>query len=89
MFQWTLWCIQQPELVSISQINCGSDLHAGQEIIVRTRHGTMFWFKIGNAVPQGNILSPCLFNLHAEYMQNARLAEYKLEPRCPEKYQQL
>ena len=51
-------------------------LYAGQEIIVRTRHGTMFWFKIGNAVWQGSILSPYLFNLHAEYMQNARLADY-------------
>ena len=52
------------------------NLYAGQEVIVRTRHGTMFWFKIGNAVRQGSILSPYLFNLHAEYMQNARLAEY-------------
>ena len=51
-------------------------LYAGQEAIVRTRHGTMDWFQIGKGVHQGNILSPCLFNLHAEYiMQNGGLDE--------------
>ena len=50
------------------------NLYVGQEAIVTTRHGAMDWFKIGKAVCQGYILSPCLFNLHAEYiMQNARL----------------
>ena len=50
------------------------NLYAGQEAIVRTRHKTMDWFKIGKAVRQGCILSLCLFNLHAEYiMQNAGL----------------
>ena len=44
--------------------------------LVRTRHGTMDWFQIGKGVCQGCILSPCLFNLHAEYiMPNARLDE--------------
>jgi len=43
-------------------------LYAGQEAIIRTRHGTMDWFQIGKGVHQGNILSPCLFNLHAEYI---------------------
>ena len=51
-------------------------LYAGQEATVRTRHGTMDWFQIGKGVHQGCILSPCLFNLYAEYiMQNARLDE--------------
>ena len=52
------------------------NLYAGQEATVRTRHGTTDWFQIGNGVRQGYILSPCLFNLYAEYiMQNARLDE--------------
>ena len=44
------------------------NLYAGQEATVRNRHGTMDWFKIKKAVRQGCILSPCLFNLHAEYI---------------------
>ena len=52
------------------------NLHADQEGRVRNGHGTMDWFKIGKGVHQGYILSPCLFNLYAEYiMQNARLDE--------------
>ena len=51
-------------------------LYAGQEATVRTRHGTMDWFKIGKGVHQGCILSPCLFNFYAEYVrQNAGLDE--------------
>ena len=51
------------------------NLYAGQEATVRTRHGTTDWFQIGKGVYQG-ILSPCLFNLYAEYiMQSARLDE--------------
>ena len=51
-------------------------LYAYQEATVRTRHGTVNWLQIGKGVQQGFILSPCLFNLHAEYiMQNARLDE--------------
>ena len=50
------------------------NLHAGQEATVRTRHGTTDWFKIGKGVPQGCILSSCLFNLYIEYIrQNASL----------------
>ena len=50
--------------------------YAGQEATVRTRCGTTDWFKIGKGVQQGWILSPCLFNLYAEYiMQNTRLDE--------------
>ena len=44
------------------------NLFAGQETTVRTRHGTTDWFKIGKGVPQGCILSPCLFNFYAEYI---------------------
>ena len=52
------------------------NLYAGQEATVRTRHGTMDWFRIGKGVHQGYILSSCLFNLYAEYiMQNAGLDE--------------
>ena len=54
------------------------NLYAGQEATVRTGHGTADWFQIGKGVPQGCILSPCLFNLYAEYiMWNARLDEVK------------
>ena len=52
------------------------NLYAGQEATVRTGHGTTDWFQIGKGVHQGCILSPCLFNLHAEYiMRNAGLEE--------------
>ena len=51
-------------------------LYAGQKATVRTTHGPMDLFQIGNRVRQGCILSPCLFNLYAEYtMQNAVLDE--------------
>ena len=51
-------------------------LVCGQEATVRTKHGTMDWFKIGKGVCQGCILSRCLLNLYAEYiMQNAGLDE--------------
>ena len=50
------------------------NLYAGQEATVRTGHGTADWFQIGKGVRQGCILSPCLFNLYAEYiMRNAGL----------------
>ena len=44
------------------------NLYAGQETTVRTGHGTTDWFQIGKGVHQGCILSPCLFNLYAEYI---------------------
>ena len=51
-------------------------MYAGQEAIVRTGHGTTEWFQIGKGVHQGCILSPCLFNLYAEYiMRKAGLDE--------------
>ena len=52
------------------------NLHAGQEATVRTGHGTTDWFQIGKGVRRGCILSPCLFNLYAEYiMRNTGLEE--------------
>ena len=52
------------------------NLYAGQEATDRIGHGTTDWFQIGKGVSQGCILSPCLFNLHAEYlMRNAGLEE--------------
>ena len=54
------------------------NLYAGQEVTVRTGHGKTDVFQIGKGVCQGCILSPCLFNLYAEYiMRNARLDEAK------------
>ena len=56
------------------------NLYIGQEAIVRTGHGTTDWFQIGKGVPQGCILSPCLFNLYAEYiMRNAGLDEAQVK----------
>ena len=52
------------------------NLYAGQEATVKTGHGTTDWFQIGKGVRQGCVLSPCLFNLYAEYiLRNARLEE--------------
>ena len=58
------------------------NLYAGQEVTVRARHGTKAWFQIWKEVRQGCVLSPCLFNLYAEYiMRNAGLRKHKLESR--------
>ena len=52
------------------------NLYAGQEATVRTGHGTTDWFQIGKGLCQGCLLSPCLFNLYAEYIiRNAGLNE--------------
>ena len=56
----------------------------GQEATVRTGHGITDWFQIGKGVRQGCLLSPCLFNLYAEYiMRNAGLEKHKLQSRLP------
>ena len=56
------------------------NLYADQEATVRTVHGTTDWFQIAKGVYQGYILSPCLFNLHAEYiMRNTGLEEAQAE----------
>ena len=73
-----LWKILQEMEIS-DHLTCPlRNAHAGQEATVRTRHGTTDWFKIGKGIHQGCMLSPCLFNLYAEYiMQNAGLDEAK------------
>ena len=57
------------------------NLYAGQEATVRTGHGTTDWFQIGKGVHQGCILSPCLFNLNAEYIEMLGWRKHKLESR--------
>ena len=60
------------------------NVYAGQEATIRTGRGTTDWFQIGKGVRQGCILSPCLFNLYAEYiMRNAGWRKPKLESRLP------
>ena len=60
------------------------NLYAGQEATVRTGHGTTDWFQRGKGVRQGCILSPCSFNLYAEYiMRNAGLEEAQAGIRLP------
>ena len=57
------------------------NLYTGQEATVRTGHGTTDWFQIGKGVRQGCILSPCLFNLYAEYiMKNRRSRQPQRKP---------
>ena len=71
-----MWKILKEVGISGHLICLLRNLYAGQEAIVRTGHGTTDWFQIGKAVHHSCILSPCLFNLYAEYiMQNARLDE--------------
>ena len=65
-----VYCLFPPDHLTCLLRN----LYEGQEATVRTGHGTIDWFKIGKGVQQGCVLSPCLFNLYAEYiMWNARL----------------
>ena len=69
-----LWKILQETGIPDHLICLPRNLDAGQEATVRTGHGTTDWFQVGKGVCQGCILSPCLFNLYAEYiMQYARL----------------
>ena len=71
-----LWKILQEMGIPDHLICLLRNLYAGKEEIVRTGYGTTDWFQIGKGVSQGCILSPCLFNLYAEYiMQNAGLDE--------------
>ena len=75
-----LWKILK-EIGILDHLTCLlRNLYAGQEPIFRSEHGTTDWFQIGKGVHQGCILSPCLFNLYAEYiMGNARLNEAQPE----------
>ena len=74
----TVWVPTNSEKMRIpDQLTCFlRNLYAGQEATVRTGNGTTDWFQIRKGVCQGCILSPCLFNLHAEYiMRNDGLGE--------------
>ena len=73
---YKLWKILK-EMGTLQHLTCLlRNLYAGQEATVRTGHGTTDWFLIGKEIHQGCILSPCLFNLYAEYiMRNAGLDE--------------
>ena len=77
-----LWKILQEMEIS-DHLTCFlRNLYAGQELTVRTGHGTTDWFHSRKGVHQGCILSRCLFNLYAEYiMRNAGQDEVKLESR--------
>ena len=71
-----LWKILQEMGIPDNLIYLLKNLYAGQEATVRTGHGTTDWFQFRKGVCQGCILSPCLFNLYAEYiMRNAGLEE--------------
>ena len=71
-----LWKILQELGIPDHLTSLQRNLYAGQEATVRTGHGTTNWFQIRKGVCQGYILSPCLFNLYAEYiMKNAGLDE--------------
>ena len=71
-----LWKILQEMGIPDHLTRLLRNLYAGQEATVRTGHGTTDWFQIGKGACQGCILSPCLFNLYAEYiMRNATLDE--------------
>ena len=78
---WTVWITTNwkilKEMGIPEHLTCLlRNLYAGQDASVRTRHGTTDWFQMEKGVCQGCILSPCLFNLYADYIiQNARLDE--------------
>ena len=63
-----LWKILKEMGISDHLTYLMRNLYAGQEATVRTRHGTMDWFKIGKGVRQGCLLSPCVYNFYAEYI---------------------
>ena len=75
-----LWKILKEMGISDHLICLLRNLYAGQEVTVRTGHGTTDWFQIGKGVHQGCVLSPYLFNLYAEYiLRNAGLNEAQAE----------
>ena len=77
-----LWKILEEMEISHHLTCLLGNLYAGQEATVRTGHGTTDWFQRRKGVHQDCILSPCLFNLYAEYiMRNTRLEKHKLESR--------
>ena len=79
-----LWEILKEMRIPDHLIFIQRNLYAGQEATVRTGHGTTDWFQIGKEVHKGCILSPCLFNLYAEYiMKMLGWMKHKLESRLP------
>ena len=68
MYITTNWKILKEKGIPNQLICLLRNLYAGQETTIRTGHGTMDWFQIGNGVCQGCILSPCLFNLYLTYL---------------------
>ena len=78
-------CKRLKEMGILDHLTCLlRNLYASQEATVRTGHGTTGWFKIGKGVHQGCILSPCLFNLYAEYIREMLdWMKHKLESRLP------
>ena len=79
-----LWKILQEMGIPDHLICLLRNLYAGQEATVRTGHGTTVWFQIGKGVCQGCMLSPCLFNLYAEFMmRKLGWKKQKLESRLP------
>ena len=86
-----LWKILQEMRIQDHLTCLLRNLYAGQEATVRTGHGTTGWFQIGKGVRQGCILSPCLFNLYAEYIMQKHQAGWSTSwnQDCQEKYQYL
>ena len=83
-----LWKILKETGIREHLIRLLRNLYAGQETTVRTGHGRTDWFQIRKGVHQGYILSPCLFNLYAEYiMRNAGLEETQAGIKIAGKYQ--
>ena len=79
-----LWTILKEKGIPDHLIYLLRNLYAGKEATFRTGHGTTGWFQIGKGVHQGCILSPCLFNLCAEYiMRNAGLEETQAGIKIP------
>ena len=79
----TNWKILK-EIGILDHLTCHlRNLYAGQDAAVRTAYGTMDWFQIGKGVRQGCILSPCLFNFYAEFIEMPGWTKHKLESRLP------
>ena len=79
-------CVDHSKLWKIlKEMGIPDHLYAGQEATVRSGHGTTDWFQIGKGVRQGCILSPCLFDLYAEYIMRSTGLDEAQD--CWEKYQ--
>ena len=85
--EWTGWISLQSRGIPDHLTCLLRNLYAAQEVTVRTGHGTTDWFQIGKGVRQGCILSPCLFNLYAEYIMRNTGRSTSWNPNYWEKYQ--